>query len=236
MWTAILAASTSGEASQAALEDLCASYYRPVEFFIKRWLEQNPTRFGGRNSLEAGDLTQSFFVELLSGKLLNQVDRTKGKFRTYLLASVKHFLADQFSSFKTIKRGEGKSPSSLDTEVADSSQGLPADAYFDRGWAIAIVDRCVSQLQVEYLGSQPSDCELRRFQLLKETLVAPILPANMESLLNSVQWNDNAYRVALHRMRKRFRQVVVDTVLETLSEPSEIDSEIGYLLQALANG
>ena len=150
-WTGVLAARGESPEARQALRELCEAYYGPVEAFVRRYR-------GGRD--DAGDLTQAFFARLLEGDGLGGVERTRGRFRSYLLGAVKHFLADQAGRSSAEKRGGGQAPQSLDGrpgrephDVADP-HGFPPDAFFDRQWALAVVARAMGVLEAEAQGGR----------------------------------------------------------------------------------
>jgi RNA polymerase sigma-70 factor (ECF subfamily) len=172
-WTQVLAARGESPEARHALRELCEAYYGPVETFVRRYRS-------GRD--DARDLTQAFFATLLEGNSLAGVERTRGRFRSYLLGAVKHFLADQFDRTLAGKRGGGRSLQSLDAgtnhdgfeqqqsaplDVADP-QGFPPDAFFDHQWALTIVETAMIVLQAE----SENRGETQRFAVLKRWLIS----------------------------------------------------------------
>jgi RNA polymerase sigma-70 factor (ECF subfamily) len=233
-WTQVLA--TRGESPEArqALRDLCEAYYGPVEAFVGHYRS-------GKG--DARDLTHAFFAKLLEGNSLSGIERTRGRFRSYLLGAVKHFLADQADRTLAEKRGSGKSPQSLDAcqshsrggqpghaplDVADP-HGFPSDAFFDHQWAVAIVEKAMSILRAE---SQARG-ETRRFDILRRWLIASEDRVMATAAARSLDMTDGAFKAAVHRLRKRFRQLVNDQIASTVDGPEEIQGELDYLIQAL---
>ncbi len=234
------------------MEELCLQYYRPVEFFIERWLKRRPTYASGNASLDAKDMTQAYFAKLLSESHLSQADPLKGKFRNYLLASVKNFLIDHDLQQHRLKRGGQGQPLSLSENLTHLNGGpsetqernlsdtlrdpssFPLEAFFDREWAIAIVEQSIDEVRLEYLGTSGSVQDRERFQLLQSAIISPQIDEVSPDRWQELQWTANAFRVALHRVRKRFRFFVQRRVASTLSNSSEIDAEIAYLIQALS--
>jgi DNA-directed RNA polymerase specialized sigma24 family protein len=233
-WTQVLA--TRGESPEArqALRDLCQTYYGSVEAFVRRY------RSGHDDS---PDLTHAFFAKLLEANSLSGVDRTRGRFRSYLLGAVKHFLADQVDRESAHKRGSGRSPQSIDghptrigsdrpastpLDVADP-RGFPPDAFFDNQWALAIVENTIKALQTE----SQNQGDTRRFEVLKQSLVASEDRATATEAADSLGVTDAAYKVAVHRLRKRFRQLVRDQIASTVDGPEALQEELDYLIQAL---
>ena len=171
-WTQVVAALGKTPEAKQALRELCETYYAPVELFIRRY----------RGSAEdAQDLTHEFFAKLLEGNSLGNADRTRGRFRSYLLGAMKHFLGDQHDRDQTLKRGGGQTPLSLDqpgregnssrTEsltVADP-RGFPPDAFFDRHWGLSIIEQAIGTLRSEAEASG----EQAKFEVLQRWLVTP---------------------------------------------------------------
>jgi len=229
-WTHVLAARGNTPEAKQALRDLCETYYSPVELFVRRCC-------GAAGAL---DLTHDFFAKLLEGKSLGNLDRNRGRFRSYLLGAVKHFLADLRDRDLTSRRGGGHSSVSLDLSQTDPNaierrivnisgpDGLPPDAYFDRQWAVALVDRAIETLRQEAISSG----DVGRFDVLKRWLVATDIPVASEQV-EALGLSESALKVAVHRLRKRFRQVVKERVADTVSDQAEVSDELNYLITAL---
>lgn len=233
-WTQILA--TRGESPEArqALRDLCEAYYGPVEAFVRRYR-------AGRD--DSRDLTHAFFARLLETHSLRGVDRTRGRFRSFLLGAVKHFLADQADRALAEKRGSGRSivslgayrrddPSGKDEraalDVADP-RGFPPDSFFDHEWALAIVGKAMSGLRAE----SENRGEAQRFAVLSRCLVASDDQSDANEAARSLDMTDGAFKVAVHRLRKRFRQLVTDQIASTVDGPEALRGELDYLIEAL---
>src|SRR5688572_10877256 len=234
-WTQVLAARGVSAEAEHALRDLCEAYYDPVEAFVRRYRTGHD---------DARDLTHEFFARLLEGNSLKGVDRTRGRFRTYLLGAVKHFLSDQMDRTLAEKRGSGKSPLSLQAspghhrserqeqtplDVADP-HGFPPDAFFDRQWALAIVEKAMNVLQAE----SHDRGETQRFEVLRRWLI----PSEDDGAIaaeaaRSLEMNDGAFKVAVHRLRKRFRQLVKDQIASSVDGPRALEAELDYLIRAL---
>jgi len=233
-WTQVLAARGESAEAKHALRDLCEAYYAPVEAFVGRY------RVGHD---DAGDLTHQFFAKLLEGNSLKGVERTRGRFRTYLLGAVKHFLSDQADRTLAEKRGSGQSPQSLHAfpghhrserqehtrlDVADP-RGFPPDAFFDRQWALAIVEKAMSVLQ----GESHDPDETHRFKVLRRWLIPSDDGAIAAEAACSLDMSDGAFKVAVHRLRKRFRQLVKDQIASSVDGPRALEAELDYLIRAL---
>lgn len=233
-WTRVLAARGESTEARHALRDLCEVYYGPVEAFIRRYR-------AGHN--DARDLTHEFFARLLEGNSLVGVERTQGRFRTYLLGAVKHFLSDQRDRTLAEKRGGGQLPRSLQgppnhhrserpehppLDVADP-HGFPPDAFFDRQWALAIVEKALNVLQTE---SQDRG-ETQRFEVLKRWLIPSEDHQIAADAARSLEMTDGAFKVAVHRLRKRFRQLVKERITSSVGGPEALQGELDYLIKAL---
>ncbi len=233
-WTQVIAARGSSPEARQAVAELCETYYAPVAAFVERYRSAHD---------DARDLTHEFFAKLLEGNSLGHVERTRGRFRSYLLGAVKHFLADQRDRALAAKRGGGQTVQSLDgchsaaaardsapaaVQVADP-RGFPADAFFDHHWALTVVERAMRALQSE----SQTDGEQQRFDVLKRWLITPEDSASAIEAARSLQMTDGAFKVAVHRLRKRFRQIVRDHIAATIDDPEALQEELAYLIQAL---
>ena len=234
-WTQVIAARGDSPESRLALRDLCQTYYEPVAMFVQR------SRIGfSQDPDEARDLTHAFFAKLLEGHSLDHTDRTQGRFRSYLLGAVKHFLADQSDHERAVKRGGGVSPRPLAGVGSDNEhlsighepvdpQGFAPDVYFDRQWGLAIVQQAMTVLRAE--ASEADD--LARFDRLQPWLVTPSGHETAIAAARSLNLSDGAFKVAVHRLRKRYRQLVVERIAATVGDPSEAAEELNYLVQVL---
>lgn len=236
-WTQVVAAHGKSPEAKQALRELCETYYGPVELFVRR------SRAGMNQDRadDARDLTHEFFAKLLEGNSLDNADRTRGRFRSYLLGAVKHFLSDQQDREQTLKRGGGQTTQSLDqssleddTGRIESSalvdpDGLPPDSFFDRQWALAVVEQAIGTLRTEADLSG----ELARFEVLQRWLVTPSSHGTAIAAARSLNLSEGAFKVAVHRLRKRFRQVVIDRIASTVNDPVEVQEELSYLISAM---
>jgi RNA polymerase sigma factor (sigma-70 family) len=229
-WTRVLAArdGPSSPESQTALSDLCEIYYAPVHAFIQHTARNQP-------AASTDDLTQEFFAQLLEKPGLDAVDRSRGRFRSYLLGAVKHFLNDQRKHQNAQKRGAGQSPLSLDELSATSAAHLqpktpPAnDALYDRAWALALLDRSLHTLEQEQSAAGKS----LTFEVLKPWLNGEAPSLSQADAAAALDMRENAVKVAIHRLRKRFRQIVTAEIAQTVETESEIHQELNHLIQAL---
>ncbi len=226
-WTLVLQAGDSESTqARAALAQLCQTYWYPLYAYVRR---------RGYAVEDAEDLTQGFFARLLTLKSLADVRREKGKFRSFLLASLNHFLADEWDRARAQKRSCAQ-VISLDAGAAETRFGRePAETatpekLFERQWAMTLLETTVKRLQGEYesAGKGPLFMELR-FAILGEKS-----DLRYTQLAAKVGLSEEALRAAVHRLRQRYRQILRDEIAQTIATPAEIEDELRYLFQALA--
>jgi RNA polymerase sigma-70 factor (ECF subfamily) len=214
-----LAGQDYSAASAAALEKLCRAYWYPLYAFVRRQ---------GHDPAAAQDLTQEFFSRLLAGNGLESVDRSKGKFRSFLLASMKNLLANEWHRSQAKKRGGGAPHFSLDAVTAEERYQLdPADEstpekIFERRWAEAVIDSVTRRLQQEFAEAGLSD----RFEALKVFLLAGDEPPSYAEVARQLNLTEGATRTAIYRMRQRYGQLFRDEIAQTVSSPEEMEEEI----------
>jgi RNA polymerase sigma factor (sigma-70 family) len=227
-WTLVLAAAGGEDEPRAAeaMAELCRIYWYPLYAYIRR---------RGHPSHEAEDLTQEFFLRLLAKDDLADVDRRKGKFRAFLLAALKHFLANQWDRSQAQKHGGGQRILSLDALGAESRYHLePADnltpeRLFERQWALTVLERVLARLQAEFAA----DGKSALFEGLKSFLTDGRPAASYAEAAAALQMSEGAVKVAVHRVRRRYRQLLKEEIAHTVADPAEIDDEIRYLLSCL---
>ncbi len=220
-WTLVrdAAGGTLPEKAQTALAELCRIYWYPLYAYVRR---------SGHERHDAEDLTQEFFARLLAKNALATVDRSKGKFRSFLLASIKHFLANEWDRKQTLKRGGGFTFVPLDIATAESRHPLePAheltpEKIFDRQWALALLDQVLARLSEEYAAEGKADL----FASLKEFLVGQAAPRATAQLAETLGVSEGSIKVAIHRLRKRYRQLLRAEIAQTVSCAEEVDEEI----------
>jgi RNA polymerase sigma factor (sigma-70 family) len=225
-WTRVLQARGDSAEAKVALSELCAAYYAPVFAFVRR---NTPDEH------MAQDLTHEFFERLLAGRAL-RADPERGRFRSYLLAAVKHFLADKRDFANAAKRGGGQTVVSLQHEtetgpaldVPDATQLTP-DAEFDRKWALTLLERALQSLQAEHSSSN----EQQQFDVLKPFLMGDAAQSQAEAA-RQLGCSESAGKVQVHRLRKRFRELVKTEIRQTLNDPLQVSDELNCLFQALA--
>lgn len=224
-WTHVL--STRGESAEAkqSLKELCDRYYAPVFAFVESYTKHD------RN---ARDWTHAFFARLLEGGSLDSVVPERGKFRSYLLGAVKHFLADERAKEKAVKRGGTIShvcisECDLSSVSLTNCDSMPPDAYFDRHWAMSILQHSLTDLEME-LGQEHS----AKFQSLRPWLSGDSIEQSHADIAAKLGVSIEVIKTTIHRWRKRFREIVKSHIASTVSNVSEVDEELGYLIQALA--
>jgi DNA-directed RNA polymerase specialized sigma24 family protein len=227
-WSVVLAATQKdAPESAAALESLCRAYWFPLYAYARRC---------GQSHHDAQDLTQEFFRRLLEKRWLHSADREKGKLRTFLIVALKHFMSHEWRRASAQRRGGGKSQVSFDTEFAESryaadpSAKLAADETFDKQWALTLLDLTVSRLRAEFAAAgKPGD-----FEALKGCLMAAQGVIDYATVATRLGLNEGAARVAVHRLRKRFRTIYREEISQTLANEADVDGELRHLAAALA--
>jgi RNA polymerase sigma-70 factor (ECF subfamily) len=226
-WSVVLKAG-DGDSSQvsAALETLCRTYWFPLFAFTRR---------KGFPEEDAKDLTQSFFARLLERRDIRMVDAKKGKFRTFLLASLTHFLANERDRAAALKRGGGRTIISLDAippeqfQRSEPAGGLAPDKLFDVRWAMVLLETAVMKLRTEMQESG----KLNEFEQLKTFLTSDARDGEYSTVAQRLGCANNSVAVAVHRMRQRYRELVRAEVAHTVSSPLEVDEELRYLQTVL---
>jgi RNA polymerase sigma-70 factor (ECF subfamily) len=225
-WSLVVAAgSATSPESRDALATLCAACWYPLYAFARR---------GGAGPEEAEDLVQGFFALLLEKGWLRQADRDRGRFRTFLLAAFRHHAAHERDRARARKRGGGVRPLSLDVSSAESRYRLePADdrtpeRLYERRWALDLLERALADLRADYAGDRAPV-----YEALRPHLVGGAAPGLAE-VGATLGMTEGATKVALHRLRRRYRDVLRATIERTVADPAEVDDEIRHLLEALA--
>ena len=227
-WSVVVAAADqqAGTRSRRALEELAAIYWFPLYAYIRRQ---------GSPPEQAEDLTQEFFTRLLEKKSLATVDRDKGKFRSFLLASLKHFLANERDKARAKKRGGGAVPLTLDIGTAearystDPVDDLTPERLFERRWAVAVLDQVVERLRQEYADRGQG----KVFDALSGCLTGETDAAARARLARRLEMTEGAVNVAVHRLRRRYRKTLRDEIAQTVAAPELVEEEIQYLLRCL---
>jgi len=225
-WTLIVnTRHPQGEVSREALGALCTRYWYPIYAFIRR---------KGLDSEQARDSTQDFFAALLEKDYLADIERARGKFRSFLLASVSHFLSNQFDARRALKRGGGHRPLALELETAEGvyrmepAHSLTPEDLFEYRWATSLLDRALQRLRAAYAGND--------FDVLKPFLLGESARGESAAAAHRLGLSEGAFKVAIHRLRKRYRDILQSEIAETVDDPAEVEGEIRYLLAALVRG
>jgi DNA-directed RNA polymerase specialized sigma24 family protein len=225
-WSVVLQAQGESPAAHQALEDLCRTYWRPIYAFVRR---------EGARPEEAKDITQGFFALILERKDFNSVRQEKGRLRSFLLAALKHFMANERRDAATLKRGGGRTLLPLDeaefyeTGDLDRSDMLTADLLYDRKWAFTVLDRVFARLREESQGSANTPLQERLNTLLSDE---PDRPSQAE-IAREFGMTENAVKQAFHRLRQRYRQLLREEVAQTVATPAEVEDELRHLIVAL---
>lgn len=222
-WSQVLAARDGSESqARAALESLCQTYWQPLYAYI---------RHQGVSPDEASDLTQGFFAELVEKDFLANVDPEKGRFRSFLLASLRHFLAHERDRNRALKRGGGTLTLSLDVAAGEAGYvNEPADELtpvdvFERRWAITVLERASGRLQQE-----STELSQTQFAQLKQYLTSGDKQVPYQETASALGISESAVKSAVHRLRKRLGHCLREEIAETVSDRSQVDEEVRYLL------
>ena len=226
-WSVVLQAG-DGRSSQssAALEKLCRTYWFPLYAFLRR---------KGHVEADAKDLTQAFFETLLERKDFQTVNRSKGRFRTFLLVSLNHFLSNERDHARAAKRGGGRTILSLDAIPPEQfhryepASDLSPDKLFDQRWAMTLLEEAVARLESE----MATDGKLRQFGTLKMFLTNEPRDGEYALAAKQLGTTNQSVAVAVHRLRQRYREIVRAEVANTVSSPTEVDEEMRHLYAAL---
>jgi RNA polymerase sigma factor (sigma-70 family) len=227
-WSVVLvAAQSAGPDAAEALEQLCRTYWYPLYAYV---------RHQGSSPQDAQDLVQGFFARLLEKDYLQDVDPLKGRFRSFLLAALKHFLLDQAKWERAEKRGGGRGIISLDEQAAqqrfeqEASTGLTPDQAFDRNWALAVMDQALVRLREE-LRADPTATENERLLVF---LSSPPSEQDYATLGHDLGLGRGAVAARVHRLRQRYRALVRQQIAQTVIGEEELRQEMQYLITLLS--
>ncbi len=226
-WTLVLnAGASTDESSRLALEDLCRTYWFPLYACARRkGLEHNA----------AEDAVQGLFAGMLARGDIGRADPDKGRFRAWLRTALQHHLANLAKAKRADKRGAGVTHVSLEMSGAaeryDSSAGaaLSPEDLFDRTWALALLDEALRELRSDYVGRDKAEL----FDALAPTITAGEEPLDRTAIAERFGMTDGALKVAVHRLRERYREVLRRNVIDTLEDPEAFEQELGALFAAL---
>ena len=228
-WSVVLTAGQNDTThASTALEKLCRTYWHPLYAYVRRC---------GRSPEDAQDLTQEFFARLLERRWLERADQQKGKFRSFLLTAMNHFLADEWDKSQAQKRGGGVPLLPLQLDTAETRYGHePAsrttpEQDYERRWALALLDEVLRRLADEY--RQDGRGEL--FAALHPCLVGERGTQPYGSLATKLGISEGTVKSAVHRLRQRYRQLLREEIAHTVAGPAEVDAELHHLFAALAD-
>jgi RNA polymerase sigma-70 factor (ECF subfamily) len=224
-WTQVSRAKAESPEGRRALAELCNAYYEPVAEFLRCKL---------RDADAARELTHDFFAHMLAGGTIARAGQERGRFRSYLLGAVKHFLSHHREAQRRLKRGGGAENISLnDTEVGSmpDARVLSPDAAFDRQWALTVVAHALEALRQECVADRRADF----FELVKPWLTGDAARGDQTALAASCGMSANALKVAVHRLKRRFRELLKAEVAGTLDDPALVEAEMRVLYAALGS-
>lgn len=229
-WSVVLAAQGgSSRAASDSLELLCQQYWPPLYAYVRR---------RGHSRHDAQDLTQAFFARLLEKGWLTAADPGRGRFRSFLLMALKRFLANEWDRSHAVKRGGGAAILSLDAGMLDRLDSGPmaatlaADELYDQRWALTLLETVMQRLRQEHLDAGRE----AEYELLKPCLVAERGSIAYGELATALKMEPASARSAVHRLRKRFRELFREEVAGTVADPSDVENEMRAVIASLGQG
>ena len=226
-WSLVLDAGAEPTArGHDALATLCGLYWYPLYSYLRR---------RGHSAEDAQDLTQGFFARLLEKHSLHVVDPARGRFRSFLLASLDHYVSNERDRDRAQKRGSGAVPISLDVAMAEDryvrepADPLTPEHIFNRNWALAVLERVLARLRTEL----DADGKVYLFESLKGYLTGDEPAGSYQQVGLAIGMTEGALKVAVHRLRRRYRALLYDEIAQTVATPEEIELELKYLIEAI---
>ncbi len=226
-WSNLLSAGDShSPLAEKALADFCRSYWYPLYAYVRR---------RGYDPVSAKDLTQEFFAQLLEKRLLSGLDPTKGKFRSWLLGVLNHFLAHEWAKATAQKRGGGQLVASLDDETAEDRyrfepvEHCTPETLFDRRWALALLKRAAARLRQEYEAAGKAQL----YSTIKAFVSIEGTTTSYHEAAHQLHLGPGALKSAIHRVRHRYQELVRAEIASTVGSPAEVDEELSYLLSVI---
>lgn len=224
-WTLVIRARGADPTARSALSELCAAYYAPVVAFL---------RSEGRDDDAARELAHGFFERVLSGGGLRGADQERGRFRSYLLGAVKHFLADARDRSSAEKRGDGVVPVSFEETASGLNIAAPdspdSERAFDRQWALTVIARGLAVVAAELRDAGKGV----QFEALKTWITGESPAHSQAEAAATLHMSEGALKVAIHRLRQKFREAVKAEIAQTVPVESDIDGELRHLIAVLA--
>ena len=212
--------------AQEALETLCRTYWYPLYVYVRRQ---------GQSPHDAQDLTQEFFARLLEKKYLRLADPDRGKFRAFLLKSLKHFLVNEWEKARTQKRGGGQCVIPLDAEIverryaAEPMQALTLDQVYEKRWAVTLIEAALAGLRENYAAAG----RLPVFEALKGFIWGDRPAVSYAEAAGQLGLTEGSIKVAVHRLRGRYRELLRAEIAKTVGTPGEVDEELQHLIAVL---
>jgi len=226
-WSVVLTAADqqAGTRSRRALEELIRAYWFPLYAFVRRQ---------GESPEAAEDVIQEFFARLLEKDFLAHVDRSKGRFRSFLLAAVKHFLSNERSRRRAIKRGGGRGVAldAMDTEArygVEPVDRMTPERVFERQWALTVLDHVLGRLRDAYVRAGKAGL----YDAIAPCLTQDARGIPYETLAQELAMTEGAVRMAVHRLRRRYRDLLRKEIAQTVDSPEQVDEELSFLLNSL---
>jgi RNA polymerase sigma-70 factor (ECF subfamily) len=225
-WSVVLSAQGKSPSAQEALEKLCRTYWWPLYGFVRRQ---------GCSPEEAQDLTQGFFARLLERRDLDSVRREKGRLRSYLLTSLKHFMANANRSATAIKRGQGRVPVPLEELLSreraelEPADTLSADRIYERRWAVTLLDQVLARLGKEYRAAGNASL----FEQFEQFLADQPDRLSQAQIAEKLGMTENAVTQAFHRFRLRYRELLREEIADTVAAPGDVQDELRHLIAVL---
>ncbi len=225
-WSVVLSAQDKDSArSNEALEALCRVYWYPLYAYARRV---------GQSPADAEDLTQGFFARLLEKDYLRAASREKGRFRAFMLTALKRYMANEWDRQHAQKRGGFAPRVTIDLQAAESRLGfepadpVSADVLFDRQWALALLERTMARLRQEYATSGRAEL----FNLLQNCLTKEDSALPYAAIAKRLNLTEAAVKMAVHRLRHRYQELLREEIAQTVSGPGEVEAEIRHLFAA----
>ena len=227
-WSVVLSAGDGpSPQAQEAITQLCQTYWYPLYAFVRRQ---------GCGPHDAQDLTQEFFARLLQSHFFAVADPKRGRFRSFLLASMKHFLLHEWEKARALRRGGGRQVIPLDVAGGESRYGLEpadpvsADRVFERRWALTLLEQVVERLRADYAGAGKASL----FDALKPALTGARGLAGYGEVAGRLGLSEGAVKVAVHRLRQRYGELLREQIAHTVGSPAEVEEELRHLLGVLS--
>ena len=224
----LLAGGAASPGADQALEHLCQSYWYPLYAYVRRQ---------GHTSTDAQDLTQDFFARFLQREYFKLADPNRGRFRTFLLSSLKHFLTNQWRKEQAAKRGGGQNVLSWDEQTAEGRylaedvSGFTPESIYEKRWAVTLLEKVLGQLRARCVANGKA----AMFDALKPSLLGDTMIEGYDAIATRLGSTPGAVRVAMHRFREEYRELLRDEVARTVASPADVDAELRALVAALRN-